>query len=80
MPVTQFQEMEGVIDMIKNPLLRKERRVFEEALRKNLLLLESRGWDDEAQDLLDRLTIKMVEKMAWYTRLNENLEEDGPTE
>ena len=63
--------------IIRNPLLAKERRIFEEALRKNLLLLESRGWDDEAQDLLDRLTIKMVEKMAWYTKLNE---ESDPTE
>ena len=71
---------EGVMKTFRNPLLKKERRVFEEALRRNLLLLESRGWNDEAQDLLDRLTIKMVEKMAWYTRLNENLEEDGPTE
>ena len=59
---------------MKNPLLRKERRVFEEALRKNLLLLESRGWDDEAEDLLIRLTQKMAEKMSFYLRVNDPTE------
>jgi hypothetical protein len=54
--------------MIKNPLLAKERRVFEEALRKNLLLLEGKRLDEEAADLIFRLSQKMAKKMAVYLR------------
>ena len=48
---------------IKNTFLKEEWRVFKETLHKNLLFLENKGWNGEAEDLILRLTQKMAEKM-----------------
>lgn len=57
------------MNVISAKELRRERRRFEEELRKALQLLEKEDLLDEGEDLLFRLRQKMAEKMNFYLKI-----------